>query len=91
MTGGLFQFRRSATTRERRHCWEACHKLIGSWHTKTIMSDWLQKALQDKGIKYFILGRNSRRKTVNYDKHRYKKRDPIRQNRHVITTIKKNS
>ncbi|MFN4101253.1 MAG: transposase, partial [Pararhodobacter sp.] len=40
-------------------------------------ADWLGKALQDRGIKAGIPGRNSRKKTVKYDKRRYKRRNRI--------------
>ena len=40
-------------------------------------ADWLRKALQDKGIKACIPGRKSRKKTVNHDKRRYKRRNRI--------------
>ena len=37
-------------------------------------ADWMQEALQDKGIKACIPGRNYRKEAVKYDKRRYKKR-----------------
>ncbi len=40
-------------------------------------ADWLRKALQDRGIKTCIPGRKSRKKTVKYDKRRYKRRNRI--------------
>ncbi|WP_407672227.1 transposase, partial [Paracoccus sediminilitoris] len=40
-------------------------------------ADWLRKALQDRGIKACIPGRKSRKKTVKYDKRRYKRRNRI--------------
>ena len=40
-------------------------------------ADWLRKALQDRGIKACIPDRKSRKKTVNYDKRRYKRRNRI--------------
>jgi len=40
-------------------------------------ADWLRKALQDKEIKACIPGRKSRKKTVPYDKRRYKRRNRI--------------
>ncbi|RJE78548.1 IS5 family transposase [Paracoccus sp. JM45] len=40
-------------------------------------ADWLREALQDKGIKACIPGRNSCKKAVKYDKRRYKKRNRI--------------
>lgn len=38
-------------------------------------ADWLRKALQDRGIKACIPGRKSRKKTMKYDKRRYKRRN----------------
>ena len=38
-------------------------------------SDWLRKALQDRGIKACIPFRESREKTVKYDNRRYKRRN----------------
>lgn len=35
-------------------------------------SDWFRQALANKGTKPCIPGRNSRKKTVKYDKRRYK-------------------
>ena len=35
-------------------------------------ADWIRKALQDSGIKACIPGRKSRKKTMKYDKRRYK-------------------
>ncbi len=40
-------------------------------------ADWLRKALQDRGVKACISGRKSRKKTVEYDKRRYKRRNRI--------------
>ncbi len=40
-------------------------------------ADWLRKALQDSGITACIPGRKSRKKTVKYDKRRYKRRNRI--------------
>ena len=40
-------------------------------------ADWFREALQDKGIKACIPGRKSRKKAVNYDKRRYKRRNRI--------------
>lgn len=40
-------------------------------------ADWLRKALQDRGIKACIPGRTSRKKTVKYDKRRYRRRNRI--------------
>lgn len=40
-------------------------------------ADWLRKASEDKGIKACIPGRSSRKKTVKYDKRRYKRRSRI--------------
>ncbi len=40
-------------------------------------ADWLRKALEARGIKACIPGRKSRRKTVKYDKRRYKRRNRI--------------
>ena len=40
-------------------------------------ADWLRKALQDRGIKPCIPGRKSSKKTVKYDKRRYKRRNRI--------------
>ena len=40
-------------------------------------ADWLRKALQDRGITACIPGRKSRKKTVKYDKRRYKRRNRI--------------
>ncbi|WP_405404749.1 IS5 family transposase [Paracoccus sp. Ld10] len=40
-------------------------------------ADWLRKALQDRGIKACIPGRTSRKKTIKYDKRRYKRRNRI--------------
>ena len=41
-------------------------------------ADWLRKALQDRGIKACIPGRTSRKKTVKYDKRRYRRRNRIK-------------
>jgi transposase len=40
-------------------------------------ADWIRKTLQDRGIKACIPGRKSRKKTVKYDKRRYKRRNRI--------------
>ena len=40
-------------------------------------ADWLRDALKDNGIRVCILGRKSRKKTVKYDKRRYKRRNLI--------------
>ena len=40
-------------------------------------ADWFRDALQEKGITPCIPGRKSRRKTVKYDKRRYKRRNRI--------------
>src|SRR6056297_2479254 len=40
-------------------------------------ADWLREALKDKRIKVCITGRKSRKKTVKYDKRRYKRRNRI--------------
>ena len=40
-------------------------------------ADWLREALEDKGISACIPGRKSRKKTVKYDKRRYKRRNRI--------------
>ena len=40
-------------------------------------ADWLREALEDKGINACIPGRKSRKKTVRYDKRRYKRRNRI--------------
>ena len=40
-------------------------------------ADWLRKALQDRAIKACIPGRTSRKKTVKYDKRRYRRRNRI--------------
>jgi len=40
-------------------------------------SDWLREVIEDKGIKACIPGRASRKKTVNYDKRKYKRRNRI--------------
>ena len=40
-------------------------------------ADWLRKALQDRWIKVCIPGRTSRKKTIKYDKRRYKRRNRI--------------
>ena len=40
-------------------------------------ADWLREALKDKGIKVFLPGRKSRKKPVEYDKRRYKRRNRI--------------
>lgn len=41
-------------------------------------ADWLRKAFEDKEIKACIPGRSSRKKTVKYDKRRYKRRNLIK-------------
>lgn len=40
-------------------------------------ADWLREALEDKGISACIPGRKSRKKTVKYDRRRYKRRNRI--------------
>ena len=40
-------------------------------------ADWLRKAFGDKRTKACIPGRSSRKKTVKYDKRRYKRRNRI--------------
>ena len=40
-------------------------------------ADWFRKTLVDKGTKPCIPGRKSRKKTVKYDKRRYKRRNRI--------------
>ena len=40
-------------------------------------ADWFREALKDKGIRACIPGRKQRKKTVNYDKRRYKGRNRI--------------
>ena len=40
-------------------------------------ADWLRDALKGKGIKDYIPGRKSRRKTVKYDNLRYKRHNRI--------------
>src|SRR5690606_35012227 len=40
-------------------------------------ADWFRDALQEKGITPCIPGRKSRKKTVKYDKRRYKRRNRI--------------
>ena len=40
-------------------------------------ADWLRDALKDNGIRPCIPGRKQRKKTVKYDKHRYKRRNRI--------------
>ncbi|BAQ68277.1 transposase [Rhodovulum sulfidophilum] len=40
-------------------------------------ADWLREALKDKGISACIPGRTQRKKTIKYDKHRYKRRNRI--------------
>jgi transposase len=40
-------------------------------------ADWIRKAMQDRGIKACIPGRKTRKKTVTYDKRRYKRRNRI--------------
>ena len=40
-------------------------------------AEWLREALEDKGIRACIPGRKSRKKTVKYDKRRYKRRNRI--------------
>ena len=40
-------------------------------------ADWLREALEYKGISACIPGRKSRKKTVKYDKRRYKRRHRI--------------
>ena len=38
---------------------------------------WIREALKDKSIRACILGRKQRKKPVNYDKRRYKRRNRI--------------
>ena len=38
-------------------------------------ADWFREALKDKGIRACIPGRKKRKKTVKYDKRRYKRRN----------------
>ena len=38
-------------------------------------ADWFREALKDKGIRACIPSRKQRKKTVNYDKRRYKRRN----------------
>ncbi len=38
-------------------------------------ADWIRDALKDKGIRSCIPGRKQRKKTVKYDKRRYKRRN----------------
>ena len=40
-------------------------------------ADWFKEALTDKGIRACIPGRKQRKKTVKYDKRRYKRRNRI--------------
>jgi len=40
-------------------------------------ADWFREALKDKGIRACIPGRKRRKKTVKYDKRRYKRRNRI--------------
>lgn len=40
-------------------------------------ADWFRDALKDKGIRACIPGRKQRKKTVKYDKRRYKRRNRI--------------
>lgn len=40
-------------------------------------ADWLRNALKDKGMKVCIPDRKSRKKTVRYDRRRYKRRNRI--------------
>jgi len=40
-------------------------------------ADWFREALKDKGIRPCIPGRKQRKKTVKYDKRRYKRRNRI--------------
>ncbi|MFY2822414.1 IS5 family transposase [Ruegeria sp. MALMAid1280] len=40
-------------------------------------ADWFREALEDKGIRACIPGRNQRKATVKYDKRRYKRRNRI--------------
>jgi transposase len=39
--------------------------------------DWHRDALKDKGIRFCILGRKSRKKKVHFDRRRYKRRNRI--------------
>ncbi len=40
-------------------------------------ADWFREALQDKGVKACIPSRSQRKKTIRYDKRRYKRRNRI--------------
>lgn len=40
-------------------------------------ADWLREALKDKGMKVCVPGRKSRKKTMRYDKRRYKRRNRV--------------
>ena len=40
-------------------------------------ADWFREALKDKGIRDCIPGRKKRKKTISYDKRRYKRRNRI--------------
>ena len=40
-------------------------------------ADWFREALKDKGIRACIPGRKQRKKTIKYDKRRYKRRNRI--------------
>ena len=67
--------------RDRRSAWLAifCNLpkadwLLADWGHD---ADWLRDALKDKGIRLCIPGRKSRKKTVKYDKRRYKRRNLI--------------
>ena len=40
-------------------------------------ADWFREALKDKGIRACIPGRKQRKKTVKYDKRRYKRHNRI--------------
>ena len=41
-------------------------------------ADWFREALKDKGIRACIPGRKQRKKTIKYDKRRYRRRNRIR-------------
>lgn len=58
--------------------------LLGSlpkadWHLadRGYDADWLREALKDRGMKVCIPGRKSRKKSVKYDRRRYRRRNRI--------------
>ena len=67
--------------RDRRSAWLAifCNLPKADWllADRGHDADWLQNALKDKGVRVCIPGRKSRKKTVKYDKRRYKRRNLI--------------